>query len=184
LRKNNNVTTLIKPIFLMGFMGSGKTTLGRALHKVSEVDFIDLDDVIEERAGKTIKEIFAEQGEAVFRQLESEALADAAKRGGIVACGGGTPCFGNNMELMNSVGVTVWLQAPIDLLVERLIIAADRRPLIAGLTHEQLRAFVAKTVEARSEQYSRAQERFDASDLDTIEGIARSVDSFITRFFV
>lgn len=167
----------------MGFMGSGKTTLGTALHSATGVDFVDLDDAIEERAGKTIKQIFAEQGEEAFRQLETETLALVATRGGVVACGGGTPCFGNNMELMNELGTTVWLQAPVDLLVNRLIVATAKRPLIAGMSRQQLHDYVVKTVEARTPHYSRATQSFDASDLDTLEGIERSVKSFVNQFF-
>lgn len=168
----------------MGFMGSGKTTLGRALHAATGVDFVDLDDAIVEASGQTIKQIFAERGEEGFRKVETEMLSAVASRQGIVACGGGTPCFGNNMQLMNSIGTTVWLQAPVQLLVDRLIVATAQRPLIAGMSREELQSYVEKTVEARTQHYSRAASMFDASDLDTAEGIARSVDKFVNQFFV
>jgi shikimate kinase len=166
----------------MGFMGSGKTTLGRTLHAATAIDFVDLDDAIEESRSMSIKEIFAKYGEAKFREIETETLLKVSQAKGIVACGGGTPCFGNNMELMNSLGTTIWLQAPIDLLVERLLCASAKRPLIAGMTREQLQAYVTKTVDTRSAFYSKATERFDASDLDTAEGIERSVAAFIQKF--
>jgi shikimate kinase len=167
----------------MGFMGSGKTTLGRALHSATGVDFVDLDDAIEQRAGMTIKQIFAQNGEAAFRELETQTLAEMASHSGIIACGGGTPCFGNNMRLMNSLGTTIWLQAPIDLLVERLINASAQRPLIAGMSRPQLHEYVEQTVEKRSPHYSQAAHTFDASDLDTAEGIDRSVAKFVTLYF-
>jgi shikimate kinase len=182
LQRNNNTSTRIKPIFLMGFMGSGKTTLGRALHAATGAKFIDLDDAIEARAGTSIKEIFAAQGEAGFRRLETSTLADVANNYDIIACGGGTPCFGGNMELMNSIGTTVWLQAPTSLLVDRLILATANRPLIAGMSRTELQAYVEKTVAQRSPHYSKAQERFDASDLDSADGIARSVKLFAEHF--
>lgn len=167
----------------MGFMGSGKTTLGSALHQATGVEFVDLDDAIEQRAGTTIKQIFAERGEAAFRELETQTLAEMASHSGVIACGGGTPCFGNNMRLMNSLGTTVWLQAPIDLLVERLIDASAKRPLIAGMSRGELHDYVQQTVEKRTPYYSQAAHTFDASDLDTLEGIDRSVAKFVTLFF-
>ncbi len=167
----------------MGFMGSGKTTLGRALHASTGVDFVDLDNAIEERAGMTIKAIFAAQGEAAFRELETQTLSAVADRGGIIACGGGTPCFGNNMALMNSIGTTVWLQAPEALLVDRLIAASAKRPLIAGMSRDELTAYVHKTVAARTPHYSLAAATFDASNLDTVDGIEHSVAEFVQKFF-
>lgn len=167
----------------MGFMGSGKTTLGRALHAATGIDFVDLDDAIEERAGMSIKEIFAAKGEAYFRQLEIETLALVAEKSGIIACGGGTPCFGDNMALMNRLGTTVWLQAPVELLCDRLIVAAAKRPLIAGMTRAELNEYVVKTIEARTPFYSKAKHMFDASDLDTADGIDRTVNLFVQKFF-
>ena len=101
----------MKAIFLIGYMGSGKSTLGKALAQRCDIRFIDLDDYIEERAGKKIREIFAEDGEAAFRDLERRMLLEVSDMDNVlVACGGGTPCFGDNMELMNSRGITVLLQ--------------------------------------------------------------------------
>lgn len=103
------------PIFLIGYMGSGKTTLGRGVESRAHVSFIDLDDYIEEREGMTVSEIFKARGETGFRKAERECLAElAAKDNLLVACGGGTPCFFDNMEVMNSSGTTVWLDASVD----------------------------------------------------------------------
>jgi shikimate kinase len=98
----------MKPVFLIGYMGCGKTTLGEVLARQMGVPFIDLDEYIEHQQGMTIVEIFASDGEARFRELETAALRDVAAAGGaIVACGGGTPCHGDNMALMNQTGITV-----------------------------------------------------------------------------
>ncbi|MDE6074645.1 MAG: shikimate kinase, partial [Muribaculaceae bacterium] len=96
--KNDNRNVPMKPVFLIGFMGSGKTTLCNALTARTGLRSVDLDDFIENEAGMSIKEFFARYGEAEFRRLESESLARAAASGyDIIACGGGTPCFNNNM---------------------------------------------------------------------------------------
>ena len=94
---------MMPTIFLIGYMGCGKTTLGSVLAAVMNVPFVDLDDYIEERYEARITTIFKEIGEAGFRQLEKQALHEVARLGGIVACGGGTPCIEGNMELMNEM---------------------------------------------------------------------------------
>lgn len=103
----------MKRIFLVGYMGSGKTTLGKAYARINNLEFIDLDWYIEERMHKTISELFAEKGEAGFRELERKMLHEVGEFENVmVACGGGTPCFYDNIDYMNSVGDTVfWMYA-------------------------------------------------------------------------
>lgn len=164
-------------------MGSGKTTLGRALHTATGLSFTDLDEAIEERSGMSVREIFDRYGEAEFRRMERETLAETAcGRDMIVACGGGTPCQEGNMELMNRLGTTIWLEAPTELLTKRLAEASEQRPLIAGKSLSELREFVERTTESRRKHYSLARERFDASRLDNADEIAESVGEFIRRF--
>lgn len=173
----------MKPIFLIGFMGSGKTTLCNALTARTCLRTVDLDDFIEKEAGMSIKEFFACRGEAEFRRLESESLARAAASGyDIIACGGGTPCFNNNMELMNRLGKTVYLYVPDEILFLRLAVARDHRPLIASLDDDRLRRFIADKIAERSPFYRRAAEIFDASFLESEEQIERSVALFIEKF--
>lgn len=110
------------PIFLIGYMGCGKTTFGRALAKATGRDFIDLDFYISQRFRATIPEIFAAQGESGFRRMEGAMLREAGEFPGVVvACGGGTPCFGSNLDYMLGRGTVVWLQASRQRLLERLL---------------------------------------------------------------
>ena len=108
-------------IFLVGYMGAGKTTLGRALAKATGMQFIDLDCYIEERFRKTIAQIFAEKGEEHFRDLERRMLHEVGEfEDVIISTGGGTPCFFDNIEYMNSQGTTVYLDVPVERLHIRL----------------------------------------------------------------
>lgn len=174
----------MKPIYLIGYMCSGKTTLGRALGATTGRPFVDLDDLIESRAGCTVREIFATRGEAAFREMESEALALASETpgGAIIACGGGTPCFGTNMDYMNSRGVTVWLDvSDRDRLLERLKEGRAKRPLIAGLSDEEIEEFITRQMETRRPHYSRANVLFDSSQLENEEEVATTVGRFIDQ---
>lgn len=173
-------------IFLLGYMGCGKTTLGRAVADSSGVAFIDLDEYVEARAGMSISEIFASQGEAAFRSMEREMLRElAAREDGspmIVACGGGTPCFGDNMELMNCLGTTVHLVAPRWRLFERLSVARAERPLIAALDDAELERFIAEKLDQRLPWYSRAAVEFDSTLLDDEEQVEATSQKFIKQF--
>jgi shikimate kinase len=144
-------------IFLIGFMGSGKSTLGKQLAAGLGYRFVDMDDYIERGYGMSVSEIFGREGEDTFRRLEQEALhrlcdTDAT----VVAAGGGTPCFFDNMQRMNAVGATVYIQMSPGGLYQRLTKARKKRPLVEGLTGEQLLAYITKTLEIREPFYSRA----------------------------
>ena len=132
----------MKRIFLIGYMGSGKTTLGRAFSKEQKLTFIDLDWYIEERFHKTIQQIFAERGENGFRELERRMLHEVADfEDVVIAAGGGTPCFFDNMDFMNEHGVTVLLEAKPSTLFNRLKVAKSQRPLLANKSDEELMTF-------------------------------------------
>lgn len=145
-------------IFLIGFMGSGKTTLGRPLASRLGYDFLDLDKVIEEGEGFTVGEIFAARGEEYFRTLERRYLQDIIVHGGnaVVSTGGGTPCFNENMELMNTNGITVYLKLSPGMLADRLMAAKVCRPLLAGKSPEELLQYIVDTLAVREEHYERA----------------------------
>lgn len=145
-------------IFLIGFMGSGKTTLGRPLSSRLGYDFLDLDKVIEEGEGSTVGEIFAARGEEYFRTLERRYLQDIIVHGGnaVVSTGGGTPCFNGNMELMNTNGITVYLKLSPGMLADRLMAARVCRPLLEGKSPEELMQYIVDTLAVREEHYERA----------------------------
>ena len=108
--------------FLIGFMGSGKTYVGKRLANELDIPFYDLDEYIEEKEGKKISEIFNEKGEEYFRQVERMCLRDFGIIGdAVIACGGGTPCFFDNMEWINKTGTSIYLQTPVKIIVDRLL---------------------------------------------------------------
>lgn len=167
-------------IFLIGYMGSGKTTLGKAVAAATGCSFVDLDDYIEHTAGMTIREIFDTRGEAAFREMEREAVLSLAGRGiNLVACGGGTPCHGDNMRMLDASGLTVYLKAPHSSLLSRLKEGRAQRPLIARLNDEELSAFISTQLAAREPFYSRAGMSFDSSRLESAAEIEASVNEFI-----
>lgn len=157
------------PVYLIGFMGCGKSTLGACLAAEAGVPFIDLDDYIARRQGMSVSELFARKGETAFRVVEREALREVSTRRAIISCGGGTPCGEGNMDLMNTTGTTVWLTAAVDCLVARLSLPEQqaKRPLLAGLSREALTARVTGLLAARGRFYGQAQVSFDSTDIET-----------------
>ena len=167
----------MKRIFLIGYMGSGKTTLGRAFAKSAGLSFIDLDWYIEERAHRTISQLFAEEGEEGFRRLERKMLHEVSEfEDVVIACGGGTPCYFDNMDFMKQEGVTVFLDASQDVLFRRLKVASANRPLLKDKTDTELREFIAQGVASRMQWYGKAQLRMDACRLESRHQIAESIE--------
>lgn len=161
-------------IFLTGYMGAGKTTLGRDLSDFLGLSFIDLDVFIEERFHKTIRQIFAERGEEAFRELERRMLHEVAEfEDVIVSTGGGTPCFFDNMSFMNSCGQTVYLRVSIDELAARLEMARQTRPVLQNRTGEALKAFIRESLESRLPFYEQARFIFDAETMDTHDDVRK-----------
>ena len=162
----------MKAIFLIGYMGSGKTTLGQELAQVMGLRFVDLDDFIENRCQMSISDLFASRGESGFRSIEREMLAEVAlMEDVVVACGGGTPCFHGNMELMNAAGTTVWLEVAAERLASRLCLPGmrEKRPLIAGKSQSEVEEYVSKALVGRVPHYALAHIKFDATDIETAE---------------
>lgn len=167
-------------LYIVGYMASGKTTFGRALAERLGWNFLDLDEEIERREGKTISEIIAKRGEGQFRLIESMALkSTAGLKQTVVACGGGTPCFRDNMEFMTLHGLTLWLVASPERLVERLLEAGETRPLVAGKKPDELLEFVKAHLRSRQPHYFKASWRFSGEHLETCEEIAAAVDAFL-----
>lgn len=145
-------------IFLIGFMGCGKTHWGRLLSQHLHLPFFDLDEKIAEKEGKSINAIFSEQGEEYFRLAEKETLYMLTESHDdfIMACGGGTPCYFNNIDYMNRNGKTIWINCSVNCLHSRLIKEKNKRPLIKDLTSEQLKAFIVKKFGDRRIYYQQA----------------------------
>ena len=149
-----------RPIFLVGMPGAGKSTIGRKLSQALDRPFLDLDDILEEKEGRPIREIFSTQGETYFRQAEASALREITGQasGSIIATGGGAPCFYGNMDFMNQQGTTIYLKTPVNVLVDRLTgQGREQRPLVAGKSAEQINHFITETLTTRMQFYEAAQ---------------------------
>lgn len=145
-------------IYLIGFMGCGKTHWGKELSSKLQFPFFDLDEAIEENTGMSVTNIFAELGEEQFRLREKELLYTLTESHGsfVLACGGGTPCFYNNIDYMKSRGTTVWINCSVATLFTRLVNEKEKRPLIAALTDAELKAFIVKKYADRRIFYRQA----------------------------
>jgi len=170
----------MQKIFLIGYMGSGKTTIGKCLAKSLNIQFIDLDVFIENRHHKSISEIFAQKGEAEFREMERKTLHEIAQfENVVISTGGGTPCFFDNMSLMNELGTTIYLKTSIDELTKRLNIAKEKRPLLQGKNQEELKAFISSNLEKREPFYNQATYILDTEQLKDQKNIDTIVNHLI-----
>ena len=164
-------------IFLIGYMGAGKTTLGKAFARAMGLTFVDLDWYIEERFHKTVSQIFTERGEEGFRELEKRMLHEASDfENVVISVGGGTPCFFDNMDYMNQVGETVFLDVDNQVLFRRLKVAKQQRPLLANKTDEELMAFIQEALEKRLPHYTKAKHVFNGELLENRHQIQQSVE--------
>jgi len=167
---------MTRHLFLIGFMGSGKSYQGRRLAEKLGCPFIDLDAFIVTSEGKSIADIFAETGEAGFRVLESNCLHRiAALPPSVVATGGGTPCFFDNLDWMKRHGTTVYLRTAADVLFERLRGGKTHRPLLRDLDDEGLRTFIRERLAAREPYYLQADVTLDWSQADVAATLERMI---------
>ena len=144
-------------IFLIGFMGCGKTTLGKKLAKHLNYNFIDLDSYIEKTTNKTITEIFENKGEKKFRIVEKESLMEVCKKDNLViATGGGTPCFFDNMQKILDSGKAIYLKMEIEDLLERLETEKSQRPLIENKSTKELENFIRNKLSERESFYKKS----------------------------
>ncbi len=149
-------------------MGCGKSTIGQTVSLISDIQFIDLDNYIERRFHCSVKDLFASRGETGFREIERNVLHEVADfEDVIIACGGGTPCFFDNMQYMNAHGITVFLDTPVALLHSRLMSGRAKRPLIAGKSDEELLQFITNELNQRMKFYSSAKFRFSTESLES-----------------
>jgi len=144
-------------IYLVGYMGCGKSTIGRKVAELLEMTFVDLDKYIEERYFKSVPAIFADEGEGGFRDKERTSLLEVSQfENVVVGTGGGTPCFFDNMEVMNNNGITVYIAPDTEILAARLLKSRTERPLIAGKSPENLISFINDALLKRAPFYEKS----------------------------
>ena len=164
-------------IILIGYMGAGKTTVGKALAKSLGVAFYDLDWYIETRMRRTVKQIFDSEGEEGFRRIEHNMLHEVAEfEDVVISCGGGTPCFFDNIDYMNRQGQVVYLKASPEVLYEHLKMGKAVRPLLLGKTPGQVREFIVEQLAQREPFYSKARYTLDINLLDNYDKINVTVE--------
>ena len=153
-------------IFLIGFMGSGKSTLGAQLARRLDFQFVDMDQLIEDTAEMSVPEIFNEHGEEVFRKWEYDILLELCSREKLViSTGGGAPCHSQMMDLMNAHGTTIYLKLAPEALQNRLIRSRTERPLIKGKSDSELLEFITELLEKREKIYNQATHIVDGINL-------------------
>ena len=166
----------MRRIILIGYMGSGKTTVGKALSKETGMMFYDLDWYIESRMRKSVSQIFAERGEEGFRKIEHNMLHEVAEfEDVIISCGGGTPCFFDNMDYLNQQGDVVYLKVTPEVLYKHLLMAKVERPLLKDKTAEELIAYITEHLKEREPFYTKARHILDVSLMDNYDKINISV---------
>ncbi len=162
----------MRRIIIIGYMGAGKTTVGKALSKQLNMPFYDLDWYIESRMRKTVKEIFDERGEEGFRIIEHNLLHEVAEfEDVIISCGGGVPCFYDNMEYMNQQGETVYLKATPEVLYGHLKMGKSVRPLLENKTQEEVKDFIYEQLKIREPYYNKAKYILDVNLMDDYDKI-------------
>ena len=167
----------MKRIILIGYMGAGKTTIGRALAKELGLDFYDLDWYIENRRRKKIPQIFEELGEEGFRKIEHNMLHEVAEfEDIIISCGGGTPCFFDNIDYMNQQAQVVYLHCTPEVLHGHLMMGRVERPLIKGKSPEELISFIKEQLATREQYYTKARYTLDVTLMDNFEKIKITVE--------
>jgi shikimate kinase len=164
-------------IYIIGFMGSGKSTAGKKLSAVLGWSFMDLDKKIEENTGKTISEIFSQHGEDYFRKIEAEILRNPKSHSDtVISTGGGTPCYNDNMDYMLETGLTIYLKLTPGQLKSRLSTAKGERPLIKGLDEESLLRFIYEKLDYREKWYNRAEITIEGinPDINLLQNLVKS----------
>lgn len=168
----------MKRIIIIGYMGSGKTTVGHALSHEIDLPFYDLDWYIETRMHCTVKQIFDQKGEEGFRRIEYNMLHEVAEFDDVIlSCGGGTPCFYDNMDYINRQGETVYLKCSPDVLYQHLKMGKTVRPLLLNKTPDEVRAFIEEQLKEREPFYSQAKHVIDVTLMDNREKIKVTVDA-------
>ncbi|MBX3164288.1 MAG: shikimate kinase [Bacteroidetes bacterium] len=169
-------------IFLTGFMGSGKTTLGKATAKLLQLPFVDLDEYIEAKEGKSIQEIFREEGEKSFRELEEIYLGAICERSSthLIALGGGTICNDRNLQLAQSKGLLIYLELSVKNLIERLKDNMEKRPMLKEVPIETWEHYMGYVLDARKKYYEQSHIKINALHL-TAQHLAQTILDFTQK---
>lgn len=150
----------MQPIFLIGFMGTGKSITGKKIAYLLGLNYVDLDSYIEEKYNMKINQLFSEFGEDKFREYESLALKEISNIDTIVSCGGGTPCFNDNLNYINSIGISIYLKTNRGILISRLIHNKSKRPLLNSKTDSELIIYINELLDKREPFYNKAHHTF------------------------
>lgn len=162
-------------------MGCGKSTIGRKLASKLNLQFVDLDEFIEEKHGESISVIFSKTGENGFRKLEQDALNEVCSKSNLViATGGGTPCFYNNMEIINQGGISIYIHLAEAALFSRLKNSRTNRPLLAKKNDEELLSFISGKLSEREKHYQKSHIKVDGLNLNT-EKLIKAIDNYLHR---
>jgi shikimate kinase len=169
-------------IFLIGYMGAGKTTIGKQIAKRVDWQFVDMDTFIENRYHKKVSTLFAEKGEETFREIEHSVLREISQfENTVISTGGGAPCFFDNMDWMNRTGITVYLKMSVSELARRLTFGKQERPLIKDKNRGELIQYIADHLEKRETWYNRASLVFPAEQMHTGSEIFAMVENLIKQ---
>lgn len=173
----------MKRIFLIGYMGAGKTTVGKDLAARMGLSFIDLDCYIERRYCRTVRQLFAEKGEEAFREIERKMLHEVSMfEDVLISTGGGTPCFYENMAFMKETGTVVYLKVSVEELAKRLELCKHSRPVLQGRSGDDLKCFIAANLRQREPFYTQASIVFEAEVMLTesdVHEIASALEKII-----
>jgi shikimate kinase len=164
---NSDITGAGRKIFLIGFMGSGKTYWGRVWAAAAGLDFFDLDELVEKEAGCSIVDLFEKKGEEQFRSMETSQLRSFAGRDNfLLSCGGGAPCYRDNMQWMNQHGITICLSATPAFIYDKVAEEKDKRPLLKKISPGELLFFIEKKLKEREVYYNQAKFTLDVNELE------------------
>lgn len=165
-------------IYLVGYMGSGKTTVGQMISWKLGYSFIDLDTMIEEKYKITIASFFSKFDEKVFRKVENETLKDTISMSDtVVSTGGGTPCYFDNMDIINNSGISVYLKTEVETLHQRLVSSKKKRPLLAGMTSPAIREHIRNQLAFREPFYLRSKIIADGNSSD-VDALIKTIYNF------
>lgn len=164
-------------IFLIGFMGAGKTHWGKQVANRMGLPFHDLDELVVAQEGRSIADIFTENGEEYFRLAEKQMLEELVEREDsmIISCGGGTPCFFNNIDFMKRHGIVVWLNTHVEVILQRLLKERMHRPLLKDIRDEDLRNHIVRKLNERRMYYEQADVIIDKEDSISMNDFIQTV---------